>query len=533
MPLRLRDLTLSLDQDESLLSSLVEEKLGLKEGEVYDLRIVRQGIDARKKPNILRVYTVEFLVENEEAVLDRCRSNPRLEQVVPLPRYEAKPLSFPGKILVAGMGPAGLFAALRLAQFGFSVTLLERGRPVEERVKDVRSFWAGKGLCPESNVQFGEGGAGTFSDGKLTTRVNHPWTRLVLETLVRFGAPDDILIQAKPHVGTDRLRLVLIHFRQELLRLGVDIRYQAKLTDVVTHKGHVVGAVLADGQTLDCDALVLAPGHSARDTYEMLASAGVRMQAKPFAIGVRVEHPSEWINKIQYGFPRHPRLPTAEYALSFNNPQSGRGTYSFCMCPGGEVVVASSEAGGVVVNGMSYLSRSGPFSNSALVVTVRPEDFTENHCLAGMRFQRELEKKAFAAGGGDYNAPAQNLMDFLKMDNLPLPSGSSVRPGIRQVDLGALLPEFITKELRQALPFFHRRMKGFICPEAVLIGLETRTSAPLRILRGEDGQSLSHPGLYPAGEGAGYAGGIMSAALDGLKVAEHIAQKVKDLHGTV
>jgi len=533
MPLRLRDLTLNLDQDESLLASLVEKELGLKRGEVQDLRVVRQGIDARKKPRIFRVYTVEFLVGDEATVLKRHGQNARLERAVPPPRCEAKNLSLAGRILVVGMGPAGLFAALRLAQYGFSVTLLERGRPVEDRVRDVRDFWSGKGLCPESNVQFGEGGAGTFSDGKLTTRVNHPWTRLVLETLVRFGAPADILIQAKPHVGTDRLRLVLINFRHELTRLGVDIRYQAKLTGILTHKGQISGALLDDGQSIDCDALVLAPGHSARDTYEMLASAGVRMQAKPFAVGVRVEHPSEWINTIQYGFPHHPRLPAAEYALTCNNPQSGRGTYSFCMCPGGEVVVASSEAGGVVVNGMSYLNRSGPFSNSALVVSVRPEDFNGDDCLAGMRFQRELEKKAFLAGGGDYNAPAQNLMDFLGLDKLPLPSASSCRPGIRPVELEALLPVFVTQELRQALPVFNRRMKGFICPEAVLIGLETRTSAPLRILRGEDGQSLSHPGLYPAGEGAGYAGGIMSAALDGLKVAEYIAQKKKDEHGTV
>ncbi|BCA79573.1 FAD-dependent protein [Desulfuromonas sp. AOP6] len=533
MPLRLRDLPLTLEQDESLLPSLVEKELGLNDGEVHDLRVVRQGIDARKKPRVLRIYTVEFRVKNEAAVWKRTRNHPRLEQVSPQPCYEAQPLALPGRILVVGMGPAGLFAALRLAQYGFSVMLLERGRPVEERVRDVRDFWAGKGLCPESNVQFGEGGAGTFSDGKLTTRVNHPWTRLVLETLVRFGAPADILIQAKPHVGTDRLRLVLIHFRQELLRLGVDIRYQTKLTDVLTHKGHVCGAVLGDGLTAACDALVLAPGHSARDTYEMLASVGVRMQAKPFAVGVRVEHPSERINNIQYGFPTHPRLPAAEYALSYNNPESGRGTYSFCMCPGGEVVVASSEEEGVVVNGMSYLSRSGPFSNSALVVSVRPEDFPGDDCLAGMRFQRELEKKAFLAGGADYNAPAQSLMDFMGQGKPSLPPVSSCRPGIQQVDLEALLPAFVTSELREALPVFQRRMKGFVCPEAVLIGLETRTSAPLRILRGEDGQSLSHPGLYPAGEGAGYAGGIMSAALDGLKVAEYIAQKVKDVHGTV
>lgn len=526
MPLRLRDIPLSLEEGEEILSARVGRELGIDPSALRDLRIVRRGIDARRKPRILRIYTVEFAVPDEEGVLARHGKHPRLERALPPEIPPAAPLAAPHRVLVVGMGPAGLFAALHLARRGAAVTLVERGRPVEERVADVRRFWDGGGLDPESNVQFGEGGAGTFSDGKLTTRVNHPWTRLVLQTLVGFGAPEDILIQAKPHVGTDRLRAVLVRFREALRELGVELRYASRLTALAAAGGRVRGGIFGDGGEIPCDSLVLAPGHSARDTYAMLEREGVRLEPKPFAVGVRVEHPAPLINAIQYGMAGHPRLPAAEYALAWNDPESGRGVYSFCMCPGGEVVNAASEEGGVVVNGMSPLRRDGAWSNSALVVSVRPEDFPGRDPLAGVRFQHRWEEAAFLAGGGDYSAPAQGLTAFLGGRGGAL--RSTCRPGVREADLTAVLPPFVTEGLRRALPQFDRRMRGFVTAEATLIGVETRTSAPLRIVRGEDGQSVSHPGLYPAGEGAGYAGGIMSAALDGLRAAEHIATAVQN-----
>ncbi|WP_335743822.1 NAD(P)/FAD-dependent oxidoreductase [Syntrophotalea acetylenivorans] len=343
----------------------------------------------------------------------------------------------------------------------------------------------------------------------------------MLRTLVDFGAGEEILTQAKPHVGSDRLRLVLINFRRELLRLGVEIRFGTCLTGLTIGAGRLQGAVLDQREEFPCDSLVLATGHSARDTYGMLAEQGVAMESKPFAIGLRVEHPAELINFIQYGHRRHPKLPTAEYALTYNDPDSKRGVYSFCMCPGGEVVLAASEPGGLVVNGMSNRLRSAPYSNSALVVTVRPDDFGAIDPLAGMRFQRRWEEAAFIAGGSDYRAPAQNLLGFLGRGKGPL--NSSCRPGVREAELRQVLPPFVSSALRRALPHFERRMRGFITAEATLVGVETRTSAPLRILRQSDGQALHQSGLYPVGEGAGYAGGIMSAALDGLKTAEQIA----------
>jgi len=523
MPLRLREIPLSLDEGVELLPRKVAAELGLGPGAIGNWQIVRQGVDARRKPRVLRVYTVEFTVAGEAEVLRRNAANPRLEQVAATPLPSVVPLASSHRVLVVGMGPAGLFAALHLARHGLRVTLLERGRTVEERVGDVRRFWSAGVLDPASNVQFGEGGAGTFSDGKLTTRVNHPWTRLVLQTLVDFGAPAEILVQAKPHVGTDCLRRVLINFRAALRQAGVELRYQSRLSGLECADGAVRAGIVDGGESLPCDSLLLAPGHSARDTYRMLDEAGVALEAKPFAVGVRVEHPAELINQIQYGFPAHPALPAADYALAWNDAASGRGVYSFCMCPGGEVVNASSESGGLVVNGMSSHSRAGLYSNSALVVSVRREDFDGRDPLAGVRFQRLWEEAAFAAGGGDCRAPAQNLLAFLGHGRGAVVS--SCRPGVCEAELDRILPPFVSAGLRQALPHFERRMRGFITAEATLTGVETRTSAPLRILRAEDGQSISHTGLYPAGEGAGYAGGIMSAALDGLRAAEQIAVK--------
>lgn len=523
MTLRLREVPLALDESEDLLPLRVAEELAVSTAAITDLRTVRRGIDARRKSRILLVHTLEFSLTNEEEVLTRLAGHPRLEKVAVLIPERLTTMAPGHRALVVGMGPAGLFAALALARSGARVTLVDRGGPVEERVPAVERFWQNGILDPENNVQFGEGGAGTFSDGKLTTRLNHPLTTEVLQTLVACGAPEEILIQAKPHIGTDRLRLVLIRLRQKLLALGVDIRYHTRLTGLEMHAGRVSAGLCNNEVRFACDSLVLALGHSARDSYDLLVREGVRLEAKPFAIGLRVEHPRARINTIQYGVSGHPRLPAADYALAWNDPATQRGIYSFCMCPGGEVILSSSAPGEVVVNGMSRLRRDSPFSNSALVVTVRPDDFPGNDPLAGIRFQRRWEEAAFRSGGGDYFAPAQNLLSFLGGKGSL--AAVTTRPGVREADLDTVLPAFVSEGLRRALPHFERKMKGFISNEATLIGVETRTSAPVRILRGEQGESLSHAGLYPVGEGAGYAGGIMSAAIDGLRCARFLGEK--------
>ncbi|MDH3998287.1 MAG: hypothetical protein OET90_05555 [Desulfuromonadales bacterium] len=522
MALWLRDIKLSLDQQEEQLSGLVARELCIARDELEAFKIIRRSLDARNKRRIHRVYTVEFSVADEAGLLTLHAENRRLEtapqsEEVALPR-----LTQPHHAVVVGMGPAGLFAAKRLAELGAKVSLIERGRPLEQRVRDVETFWQSGDLNPQSHVQFGEGGAGTFSDGKLTTRLRHPLRQTVLQTLVEFGAPKEILLEANPHIGTDRLRQVLLAFRQHLLALGVEISFETQLTDLEIHQGRVVGAVVNDRDTIPCDSLLLAPGHSARDTYAMLERHGVNLEAKSFAIGVRVEHPAALINQIQYGA-QADKLPAADYVLRYNEPESKRGVYSFCMCPGGEVVNAASEPGGLVVNGMSGSKRASAYSNSALVVAVRPQDWGGS-CMGGIEFQRRWEQQAFRLGGGAYRAPAQNLMTFL--NGQPGAIRSSCRPGIVEADLRQALPDFVTSGLHQALPHFDRKMRGFVTNEAVLVGVETRTSAPVRISRNEEGESLSHVGLFPLGEGAGYAGGIMSAALDGFKGAESVYNKI-------
>lgn len=526
MALWLRDITLEWGEDQACLPQRIGRIVGLDPGRLRNLRIVRRSLDARRKPRLLQVFTVEFSVDDEAELLKRLADNNKLQPAVDTPMPLRQSVVSPHHALVVGMGPAGLFAARHLAECGVKVTLLERGRPVERRLRDVEHFWAGGALDAESNVQFGEGGAGAFSDGKLSTRLNHPWLRHVLATLVACGAQEDILVDAKPHIGTDRLRLVLVRFREQLKTLGVELRYETRLTDFEMLNGAISGGVLNDSDLLPCQSLVLAPGHSARDTYRLLAERGVALEPKEFAVGVRVEHPRELIDRIQYGS-RHPRdVPAADYVLRYNDADSGRGVYSFCMCPGGEVINSSSEADGVVVNGMSRADRNSASSNSALVLTVRPADWSDPGILGGMEFQRQMEQAAFRAGGGSFLAPIQNLMAFAGRGQ----GGcrSSCRPGVKETDLAAFLPGFVTTGLQRALPYFERQMRGFLTAEAVLIGVETRTSAPVRIVRDERGESRSHPGLFPAGEGAGYAGGIMSAALDGLKVAEQIVQRLRE-----
>lgn len=519
MSLWLRDLRLDSDEDESCLLDRAARLIGRPASELRDFRVIRRSLDARRKGRPRLVFTVEFVLNEEQRLLERHPPIAGLSRAVPPIAISLPKVKGAHTALVVGMGPAGLFAAKWLVEAGLKVVLVERGRPLEQRVADVENFWLTGRIDPQSNVQFGEGGAGTFSDGKLTTRLNHPWRQHVLETLVRFGAQEEILIDARPHVGTDRLRRVILAFRRYLEELGVEIRFNSCLTGLEMHRDRVVGGVLDDRDLVACAALVLAPGHSARDTYAMLARTGVHLEAKGFAIGARVEHPAALIDRIQYGSAAGRNLPTADYALRYNDPTSGRGVYSFCMCPGGEVINASSEPDGLVVNGMSRSARASGRSNSALVVSVTPADW-DGTPLGGVAFQRHWERCAHAAGGGGFLAPAQNLLAFAGRGAGPLTS--SCRPGVVEADLGCLLPDFVTQGLRQALPHFERQMRGFLTCEAVLVGVETRTSAPLRIVRDERGESVSHPRLFPAGEGAGYAGGIMSAALDGLRAADQV-----------
>jgi uncharacterized FAD-dependent dehydrogenase len=527
VPLLIRNFALDFTTGEDTLLENPLRCLPIRPDEVTGWRLIRKALDARKKTSIRYVYTIELTVRNEAACLERLKHNPDVttvekEEPKPFPRTAA------GKrIAIVGMGPAGLFAALRLSEYGLRADIYERGLPVEERVRSVEQLWSKGELDGESNVQFGEGGAGTFSDGKLTTRIRDENLGYVLRKLVRFGAPDEILYLAKPHIGTDRLRVVIRAIRNELLSRGFHIGFSRRLTDIISRNGRVSRLVLNSLEEVECDYLILATGHSSRDTYEMLEKRSICLEQKPFAIGVRVEHPQELINTIQYGISHHRSLPPAEYSLAFRDPETNRAVYSFCMCPGGVVMAATSEEGCVVTNGMSLYARGSGSANSALVVSVDAEDYPGAHPCAGIDFQREWERKAFIIGGGKYRAPAQNMLDFASGKGAR-GVASSYRPGVVESDLGEVLPEEIIKALRTGVRAFDRKMRGFLTSDATLIGVESRTSSPVRITRGDDFQSRSLPGLFPTGEGAGYAGGIMSAAVDGIRVADRIALEMSE-----
>ena len=532
--LQIHEFKIDIKQNTDALGNLLCEKLGLRPGMIKELKILRESLDARDKGALKRTYTLAFSLADvaAEEVLLRKKGKLRLEPYSPPEAYDlcekfrSANVSAEGpRPIVVGFGPCGMFAALILAEAGLRPIVLERGRPVADRVRDVEKFWNEGILDPESNVQFGEGGAGTFSDGKLTTRIRDPRIGKVIDEMISAGAPEDIAYKQKAHIGTDVLRTMVTNVRERIESQGGEVRFSSRLTDLfLAADGSLTGIRVNDEEDLPARDLILAIGHSARDTFRMLHRAGLDMEAKPFSMGVRIEHPQKVVTKAQYGPQGGELTGPADYQLSCKTPE-GRGVYTFCMCPGGHVVAAASQEGGVVTNGMSYRARDGENANSALLVDVRVSDFESDHPLAGVELQEKYERAAFLAGGGNYMAPAQRAGDFLgfSKDSEEAPE-PTYRPGVTWTDISSCLPEFITESLRWALPVLGKKMRGFDDPGAVLTAIESRSSSPVRLLRDRETFQSSVKGLYPGGEGAGYAGGIMSAAVDGVRLAEKIME---------
>lgn len=552
--LRITELRLPLDHPEDALRPAVAHRLGLPEADLLSFTVFRRGYDARRKSAILLIYTIDCEVRDEAAVLAAHPGDPHLKPA-PDTRYRFAghaPADFFAqerpRPLVVGFGPCGLFAALLLAQMGLRPIVLERGKEVRQRTKDTWGLWRQGVLNPDSNVQFGEGGAGTFSDGKLWSQISDPrhLTRKVLAEFVKAGAPEEILFVSKPHIGTFRLVSMIEKMRADIVALGGEIRFGQQVTDVLIERAgdaaHLRGVTLASGEQLRADHVVLALGHSARDTFAMLHERGVFMEAKPFSIGFRIEHPQGVIDRARFGRNAgNPILGAADYKL-VHHAKNGRSVYSFCMCPGGTVVAATSEPDRVVTNGMSQYSRNERNANAGIVVGISPQDYRQDglasgpvNPLDGMRFQRLWESRAYELGEGGYVAPGQRVGDFLKKQRSAALGEvqPSYKPGVRPTDLHQAgresLPAYALDAIREAIPAFDRQIAGFAMPDAVLTGVETRTSSPLRITRNRQYESLNVRGLYPAGEGAGYAGGIMSAGVDGIEVAEAVARSMLGL----
>lgn len=530
--LRLTDVKLPLDHDDGAIKAFILDKLTLNSDELVKYHVFRRGYDARKRNSITLMYTLDVTLADsvdEAAILTRFEKDQHV-RVSPDTTYkfvaETNTDEVEQRPVVIGFGPCGLFTALILAQMGLKPIILERGKEVRERTKDTFGFWRKRVLNPESNVQFGEGGAGTFSDGKLYSQVKDPkhYSRKVLTEFVKAGAPAEIMYLSKPHIGTFKLVTMIENMRKDIIDLGGEIRFNARVDDIIIEDEQVTGVQLSDGEILKTNHISLAIGHSARDTFSMLQKRGVYLEAKPFSVGFRIEHKQSMIDEARFGRNAgNPILGAADYKL-VHHCKNGRSVYSFCMCPGGTVVAATSEEGCLVTNGMSQYSRNEMNANSAIVVGITPEDFPGDP-LAGVEFQRKLERNAFVLGGSNYDAPGQTVGDFLSGrgegefgDVTP-----SYKPGLKFTDLSQTLPDFAVEAIREAIPAFDRKIKGFSTKDATLTGVETRTSSPVSIKRGRDYQSINTNGLYPAGEGAGYAGGILSAGIDGIKVAEAIA----------
>ena len=528
--LRLTEIKLPLGHQPEALRAAIINRFAIDAIDLLGFTVFRRAIDARRKYAIALTYTIDAELRDEASVLDRIQDDKRVGQTPDMTYRPLRGGNFSKRPIVIGTGPCGIFASLILAQAGLRPIILERGRLVRERTKDTWGLWRRGVLQPESNVQFGEGGAGTFSDGKLYSQISDPnyWGRKVLTEFVKAGAPEEILYVAKPHIGTFRLVGMVEAMRATIESLGGEYRFGAKVSDLgLDNKRHVRGVILEDGTEIEADHVVLAIGHSARDSFAMLHARGVHIEAKPFSLGVRIEHPQSLIDRARHGAQAgNKMLGAADYKL-VHHASNGRAVYSFCMCPGGTVVAATSEPGRVVTNGMSQYSRNERNANAGLVVGITPADYPNaalGDALFGIEFQREWESRAFTAGGGDYHAPGQLLGDFLA-GRTSTAFGSvipSYKPGVHLTDLAECLPEFAVAAIREALPAFGKQIPGYAMADAVLTGVETRTSSPVRIIRGQNCQSLNTAGLFPAGEGAGYAGGILSAGVDGIRVAEAV-----------
>ena len=527
--IRLTELRLPLDHSPTALPTAIVQRLGIQLDDLINFTVFKRGYDARKRDAIVLVYTIDAEVRAANQLLEKFKDDVHVN-LAPDTRYQfvanvQAPLA--QRPIIVGFGPCGIMAGLILAQMGLRPIILERGKKVRERTKDTWGLWRRNQLNPESNVQFGEGGAGTFSDGKLYSQIKDPkhYGRKVLSEFVKAGAPEEILYVSKPHIGTFRLVKMVENMRHEIEQLGGEIRFQQQVSDVLIENNTLRGVILANGEHLRSDYVIFALGHSARDTFKMLYERGVFMEAKPFSIGFRIEHPQTLIDQARFGkYAGNELLGAADYKI-VHHAKNGRSVYSFCMCPGGQVVAATSEPGRVVTNGMSQYSRAERNANAGIVVGITPDDYSGSP-LAGIEFQRQWESRAYELGGGNYEAPGQLVGDFIKgIASTQLGSVEpSYQPGVHLTDLATSLPAYAIHAIREALPAFDRQIKGFSMYDAVLTGVETRTSSPLRMTRGQDMQSLNTKGLYPAGEGAGYAGGILSAGVDGIRVAEAVAQ---------